>query len=198
MSALSEKLAKKKFAHRDITLCLDGTLSLKRDEAMEELAKLARSTENGKSAPDARLSADPVLTATKLVESIEDEMRANSITLRITAVSFGEYNKFIIQNKPRKDSEADRSFGFNTQEFFLFVARRTGTYIDEAGNENAIDKAEWDAIEESLTDGDHDRIAGAILDINRREGQRGVDFLSRDSATTPDSDETSESPETSE
>lgn len=210
MSALSAKLSEKKFAHKDITICLDGTLSARRDEALGDLVAKQRTLEASREereqpATDARLASSPIAAFAKAVEvaretiaAIEDEMRASSIIIRLTAVSFGEYNKFVIQNKPRKDSVGDQQFGFNTQTFFMFVARRTGAYIDADGNSNVITEEEWDAIEEALTDGDHDRLAGAVLDLNRRDGQRGVDFLLRASEVTPDSSETSESPETQE
>jgi hypothetical protein len=191
MSALSSKLTESKFSFRDVTICLDGTLSNRRDQAMADLAFLSRETEEG-ATPDARLSADPRVAARALVDSIENEMREHSITIRITAVPFGKYNSFIIQNPPRKGNLADQSFGFNSTDFFMFVAKKTGQYLDDEGELHDISDAEWDQIADALTDGDHDRIAGAIIDVNRREGARGVGFLSRDSKPTPDSDATSE------
>lgn len=192
MSVLSSKLANQKFAYRDVTFCLDGQLSARRDDAMQALVDALRLAENGKG--DQRLAAKPGAAERAVVDAIEDEMREQSITLRLTAVPFGEWNKFIIQNPPRTGV----SEGFNTSTFFMFVARKTGKFVTDDGELEDVSDAEWTEIENRLTDGDHDRIANALLEINRREGQRGVDFLSRDSKKTIGSDETPESPETQE
>lgn len=197
MSVLSKKLANRTFAHRDITICLNGELTLERDRAMADLMATQRAKDDDKQG-DLRLGQDLVGDARRVVEEIEDRMREHSITLRVTAVSFGEYNKFVIQNPPRKGFAGDQSFGFNTETFFMNVAKRTAVFVDDDGSEHEIADDEWALIKESITDGDHDRIAGAIIDINRREGQRGVDFLSPGSAKTPASSEMSGSPETTE
>ncbi|MFF9565728.1 hypothetical protein ACF1AJ_20435 [Leifsonia sp. NPDC014704] len=197
MSTLSEKLSARKFPQRDVTICLNGELSLRRDEAMAEMVRALQAEKEGR-ATDARLGQSPSAAAQRKVDEIEKEMRDESVTLRFTGVPFGEYNKFIIQNPPRKGNQIDLASGFNTQAFFMFVARRTGVHVDEQGRENEVTEAEWDAIELALTDGDHDRIAEAIITVNRREGQRGVDFLSPVSERTPDFSETSESPATGE
>lgn len=192
MSKLSSKLSKQKFAHRDITICLDGELSVKRDAAMAAYSAALQQGEN-----DSRLTLKPGKTEGELVDLIEDEMRDKSITLRFTAVSFGEWNKYIIQNPPRKGNVQDAQLGYNSQTFFMHAARKTGTAVDGDSTEE-ITSDEWGQIEAALTDGDHDRIAGALIEINRREGQRGVDFLSQGSKPTRDSEETSVSPDSSE
>jgi hypothetical protein len=197
VSALAKKLADKKFAFRDITLCLDGTLSRQREELMAELFAATRSAEDAPN-PDARLSSvSPAKALQKRIDALEDEMRDSSITIRLTAVNFGEYNKFIIQNPPRKGNTQDAQLGLNGSTFFMDVARRTAKFLNEDGELEDIADDEWEQLEETLTDGEFDRIANAVLDLNRREGQRGVDFLSRGSKTTRDSDETPASLETS-
>lgn len=178
MSKIDAALAAQKFSHRDVSVCLDGNLNAERDKLMLELAQAVKNQENG-TEHDARLSASPVAVAKKAVEKLEETMRAATITLRITAVPYGEYNKFLIQNPPRKGNASDAQWGFNSQEFFVFVAKKTSKSVEDDGSLEDITDAQWDRIVAALTDGDHDRIGTAVIEVNRREGQRGVDFLSR-------------------
>ena len=80
----------------------------------------------------------------------------------------------------------------------MHVARHTAKYVDEHGDIHDIDGKEWSAIDKAITDGEHDRIAKAVLEVNRTVGGEEIAFLDDASATTTDSVATSESPEASE
>lgn len=199
MSALSDKLAAKRFPSKDITICLDAELSAERERAADAVAKaervlnLARKhAEDGTG--DGRLAGNPVKAAEKQlaeaeaeVQRVEERIRPVAVTLRFTAVPFGEWNKFIVQNPPRKGKEEM----FNPTTFWLFVARRTGKYVTESGGVEDISKEEWDELEQSLTDAEHDRLASTLYGLNKAES-RGVDFLSSNSGKTTGSSEISE------
>jgi hypothetical protein len=107
-------------------------------------------------------------------------MREDSITIRITGVSFGDYNKMMAANPPREGHDES----FNPSTFFLYVAKRTGKSLEDDGTLEDITPDEWEWIESNLTDGEHDRLAGAVVAVNRTAGARGVDFLSRSSSGT--------------
>lgn len=195
MSALSDKLAAVKMPHRDVTICLDGALALEREEAYANLVSVidaVKKAEDGKG--DTRMSGAGLKKAKKAVEDVDARVREVAITLRFTAVSFGEYNKFIMQNPPRKGKDET----FNPSTFYMFVARRTGQYVGEDGTVSNISKDEWDGIEASLTDGEHDKIATAINLVNRQDSMRGINFLSSNSEKTPSSSENSGQPDSSE
>lgn len=194
MSALSDKLAAKKFPSKDVTVCLDAELSAERERANREvvaaeggLRAAVRAAEEGTS--DGRLSANPVKAAEKklaaaqaAVQQVEDRMRPVSVTIRFTAVPFGEWNKFIIQNPPRKGKDEM----FNPSTFWMHAARRTGKYLTETGEVEDISKEEWDELEGSLTDAEHDRIAQTLYTLNKAD-TRGVDFLFSSSEKIPTS-----------
>lgn len=196
MSGLTNKLAAKKFPHRDVTICLDGELAAEREEAELALNRAIAAAEQARrdaedGTGDNRLGVSvsgPVKKARKVLEDVERRMRAVAVTIRITAVSFGEWNKFVIQNPPRKGKQEL----FDGTKFFMALARQAGKYVDDDGSVHDIDKADWDAIEASLTDADHDRIAQTVFQVNKHDSTRGVDFLSSNSETTPTSSETSE------
>lgn len=178
--SLNDKLASKKFPHRDVRICVDGELSAEWSEAMATLVAAERDAERAKEGQgDSRLSGGAVGKARSVLAAVEERMQGALVTIRITAVPFGEYNKFLTQNPPRKG----KNESFDPTTFYMFVARRTGQYVGDDGALEAISKEQWDAIEESMTDGDYDRIAQAVVAVNRSDSARGVDFLSSNSGT---------------
>lgn len=183
MSSLTDRLNNRKFPTKDITLCLDGELTQQRDTALAELAQ-------AKQRASERLTGGGTAEIQKRIDAIEDQMRESLITIRITGLPFTEYNKCIQACPPRKGKQEV----FNASTFFLYTARRSSHYIDGEGNPQPITSEEWDQIEAALTDGEHDLIASAVIDVNRTQGMTGVGFLGHASATTPASSETSELP----
>jgi hypothetical protein len=182
--SLSDKLQHRTFPTKDVTLCLDAALSAERDAAMAELAKQQQ---------DSRLASGKGAIQKRITE-IESRMRDSLVTLRITGLPFAEYNKAVHANPPRKG----RQETFNPTTFFLYVARKSTQYIDEAGEAHDITGEEWDRIESGLTDGEHDNLATAVIEVNRTQGLQGVGFLGRASEKITGSPETSGSPELSE
>lgn len=185
--SLSDKLAHRTFPTKDVTLCLDAALSSERDAAMAELVK-ARQTDSG------RLASNTAGRIQKQINEIEARMRDSLVTLRIVGLPFAEYNKCVHANPPRKGKQES----FNPTTFFLYVARKSAKYIDENGDPQDISSEDWEALEASLTDGEHDNLANAVIEVNRTQGLQGVGFLGRASATTRDSSEISEPPAPSE
>lgn len=186
MSKISKKKSERKFPFRDVTLCLNGELIDERDQAQKALNLVISQAQ-----PQKRLRSSEVgVDERRRIEEIEDAMRDASVTIRITGVPFGDYNKMMAANPPREGHEEL----FNPGTFFLYVAKRTGQSVEDDGTLEEITPEEWEFIEATLTDGEHDRLASAVVQVNRTAGARGVDFLSRSSGATSSSDEISESP----
>lgn len=197
---LSQKLAKARFAFADEPFCLDGPLNQKRDQALADLAnaqsKIERARERSGEG-DVRINDTSIRDAEKALAQIEEEMRESLIVLRFTAVSDGQWNKWIVQNPIRKGNELDRSMGFNTDTFFRKVAKETcKVYAPETDETFDISTEEWDLIIEAMTSGDWDRVSMTLLRINQREGQNGPDFLLSGFKRPQDSAPTSDSPAT--
>jgi hypothetical protein len=184
--SLSDKLQHRTFPTKDVVLCLDAALSAERDAAMAELVK-------ANDPATRRLAGNGGREVQKRIDAIEDRMRESLVTLRITGLPFAEYNKCVHANPPRKGKQET----FNPVTFFLYVARKSATYV-EGDEALPISDEDWAALEGALTDGEHDNLANAVIEVNRTQGLQGVGFLGRASATTTDSSETSAQPEPSE
>jgi len=189
MSKVSQKLKSAKFPFKDVSISLDRALGAERDELLQArppLAARAAAVVEEK-APDARLGGPSVAKELqkldKKIADVETAMRDSAITLRITGVSFGTYNEYIAANPPREGKQEQ----FNSSTFYIYVARRTAQSLEDDGTLEPVTDTEWDDIEANLTDGEHDRIAMAVVAVNRTEGLRGVDFLSNISGATPSS-----------
>ncbi|MDQ7877373.1 hypothetical protein Q9R08_05215 [Microbacterium sp. QXD-8] len=179
MSNLSSRLQQRKMPTKDVRICLDLDLLAQRDEAMRGLAA-AKSRQND----DGRMVGSPsVNNALARVTEVEDRIRDASIVIRITGVDRTKYNSFFLACPPRKA----RQEAFDTSKFYMHVARETGKYVDEHGETHDITSEEWADIDKVITDGEHDRIAEAVLYVNREVGGQGIDFLGDASETTRDS-----------
>lgn len=183
MSNLLSRLEQRKMPTADVPICLDLTLLKERDEAMAALAAAHRRRKD-----DDRMVGSPaVKSARAAVDDVEQRIRAASIVIRITGVDRTTYNRFFLACPPRKG----RQEAYDTSKFFMHVARETGKYVDENGDVHEMTREEWDAIDKNITDGEHDRIAKAVLEVNREAGGTDIAFLGDGSVTTLDSSATS-------
>lgn len=190
MSNLLNRLAERRMPQKDVRICLDLTLLAERDNAMADVARIRRQQD-----ADQRMVVGPDLArARAAVADIEDRIKHASIVLRITGVDRTTYNRYVLECPPRKG----RQESFDSSRFFMHVARETATYVDENGDEHPMNSAEWEAIDKQITDGEHDRIAEAVIEVNRTVGGTDIAFLSDGSATTRDSFGISASPGASE
>lgn len=179
MSNLLSRLEDRKMPSKDVRICLDLNLLTERDEAMARLASSQRLRQG-----DDRMVASPaVADARAAVEDVESRIRAASIIIRITGVDRSTYNQFFLKAPPRKG----RQEPFDSSKFYMLVARDTSKYVDQDGAVHDMSSAEWDEIDKIITDGEHDRIAQAILDVNREVGGNDIAFLGDASETTRDS-----------
>lgn len=190
MSNLLSRLEGRKMPHRDVSICLDLNLLNRRSEALSALVDANTAQEK-----DQRSVVSPAIRdARAAVADAEAAIREESIKIRITGVDRKTYNQFLIECPPRKGKQEL----YDPTVFFMHVARQTGQYVDENGEVHAMTEEEWAQIDSVLTDGEHDRIATAVIEVNRTVGSNNIDFFANASETTRDSFGISASPVDSE
>lgn len=203
MSSITSKAANAKFAFKDESFCVDGTLNKRREQLMQELVLATRTQESDKG--DKRINASPVKDVQDRIDALEEQMREHLITIRFTAVNNGLWQKWIMQNPPRKGNNFDASMGYNTTSFFRHAAIQSSMSVEDHGTAEdgsdavlePIPESEWVLLEDIFTAGDWDRIDMTLITLNQKDGSRGVDFLRRGSRETDNSETTSDSPVTS-
>ena len=186
MSNLLSRLESRKMPHRDVAICLDLNLLNRLNEALRRVVDA-----NTAQAKDQRSVASPELRAARAeVADAKAAIRDASITIRITGVDRNTYNQFLLDCPPRKGHQEM----YDPNIFFMHVARQTGQYVDENGNVHEMTDEEWELVDSKITDGEHDRIASAVIEVNRTVGSNNIDFFETASETTRDSSGISASP----
>lgn len=184
MSNLSDRMNARKMPHKDVPICLDLDLLEQRDEAMTRVRPSAVQD-------DRMVSASS--SAKARVADLEEQIRAASVTLRIKGVDRLTYNRWLVECPPRKGKQEP----YDSAKFFMHAAKNSAVYLDDDGEEHELDAEDWAAIDKNITDGEHDRIAKAVVHVNRSVGAVDVSFFVTASETTRDSSEISASRETS-
>lgn len=185
MSDLLDRLEEREMPFKDVPICLKLNLLRERDEAIATVDRIYRQQK-----ADQRMSGDAaaLAAAKEAAAAVDEKIRAASITIRVTGVDRTTYNRFLLANPPRKG----RQEPFNSATFFMHVAKVTGVYVDSAGGVHEMTAEEWEKIDSTITDGEHDRIASAVIEVNREVGATDIGFFAGSSVTTPASSETSE------
>lgn len=188
MSNLSDRLGQRKMPHKDVPICLDLDLLAQREEAMRAVSSRRQAVQ------DARLvTSSGAAEADARVAELEQQIQESSITLRVKGVDRLTYNRWLVECPPRKGKQEP----FDSTKFFMHAAKNSAVYVDEDGAENEIGADDWATIDKMLTDGEHDRIAQAVVHVNRSVGAVDVGFFVNASETTRDSFGISASRETS-
>lgn len=197
MSDLLNRLEARTMPSQDVVICLDLDLLSKRDEAMKAVASAQAAARVAARAEDERLvsaqlkESDAVVAAKARVAELEAAIRDASITLRIKGVDRLTYNAWLLACPPRKGKDVGP---FDASKFFMHAAKHSAVYVDANGGEHPISDEEWAVIDKQLTDGEHDRIAQAVIHVNREAGRVDVTPFVSGSATTTDSFGISASP----
>lgn len=181
MSNLSTRIATRKMSHKDVPICLDLDLIDQRDDAMSALDAAHRTA---KLSDERMVSGEhpAVSAARERVDEIDAQIRDASVILRVYGVDRHTYNQWIVDCPPRKG----RQELFDSSTFFMHAAKKSAVYVDENGAEHEITPDEWVAIDK-MTDGEYDRLAQAVLHVNRGIGSVDVGFFGNGSAPTTDS-----------
>src|SRR5690606_3902667 len=178
--------------HKDVPICLNMDLLEERDDAMRALDSAARAS---KSQDDDRMvsrETPAVAEARAHVNALDQQIRDASIVLRVYGVDRHTYNQWLVDCPPAKGKQGQ----FNPSTFYLHAAKNSAKYVDENGTEHEITDEEWSQLDK-MTDGEHDRLAQAVLHVNRSVGQVDVSFFGNASEMTRDSFGISASRETS-
>lgn len=205
MSKLSSKLATATFNFRDVTVSLDGESGRKRDELYARLTELVTVA-----AKDARLtkSSGEAEELHEQIQVLEDKIREHLITLRFVPAGIDKWNEITGLNPPRDNIAIDQARGYNVADVAKATATWTGSLVDtdsvEEGTDPAtwptekIEAGEWASLWSKLTGGEFNQIWVTVLQLNEIDSMNRTAFLGRGSTTTLVSDETSDSPATSE
>ena len=170
MSELDDQLDDWDYPTKDVPICLKPDLIRERDQAMSELdTATRRERESTQMVPD----KTPVKEARARVEALEQQIREKSVTIRITGVDRHTYASYFLLAPPRQGKRET----YDPTKFFMAVARKTGKHVGKDGKLRDISDAQWDRIDAKIDDGTHDRIAEAVLEVNRTVGGSNIDFL---------------------
>lgn len=181
MSAFDEALDEAELNYIDVQVCLKGPLRREWEALTEAITELQEQERLAKDEPaaDARMSAKS--ETAKVREDLQAQMEAlrpkvlkATVTIRITAMTFAEWNSLVLEYPPRDGNMVDRTYGFNTLEFYPAAMRASGQKVEDDGVSD-ITPEQWARLEAQFTDAVMDDFARAVNTLNRREGA-GVPF----------------------
>lgn len=155
--SLKTKLKQAKADYEDFTICLDRPLAREYEKAREVA---------GKNTAD-RMAANPdkdpeVVRLSKLVKDA-------SVTLRIYALPWGEYNDLVIRH-PARDGRDEQ---FNAVTFFPEAAKAGAVELTDK-SEIPVHEDDFDELVAGMSDGEFDRLAGAVVIANRSNRSVGI------------------------
>jgi hypothetical protein len=212
MSSLRTKLAAASFRSADVPVCLNGALSMKRDDLHKQLQEAVRSAGEAKraTAADERLAAPtgrpepadnrlgqptPLDALLEEIQAVEAEMRDQIITLRFTTLPTDQYEMLKVGAPARSTAADDQIRGYNVHTVTKEAAALSGVLVEDSedGSERVeeIDAEEWADLWQKLSSGDFDRIKYTIINLNETNGHAGVEYLKKGSSRTRSSGTTS-------
>lgn len=146
--SMKSKLKARKPEQMDLVFCLDRPLLKDLEAARTEHAREA----------EGRVSAPK----SKRVKDLEAAVQDASVTIRITSVPWEEYNELMLEHPPRDGHDEQ----FNSSTFYEAAAKATAVEVTPKSTV-PIPEEDWDEFVSGLTDGEYDRLAGAIVAVNR-------------------------------
>lgn len=146
--SLKAQLKKRKAEFVDLVFCMDRPLVKELEDARaDDRANSEKAYAGGKSAR---------------VKELEKAVRDASVTIRISSLPWSDYNALIAEHPPRDGVDET----FNSSTFFEAAARATAVEVT-ATSTVPIPDEDWDEFVNGLTDGEYDRLAGAVVQVNR-------------------------------
>lgn len=146
--------------------------------ATQRLANLNRAKKKDPEELEAAKSEQEAVAAA--VEAKKEELRAQVLMLRFTALPSPLWQSIIAKSAPRKTFTTDAHKGYNVHEVTKLAAQVNGVVVEDDGSTTALNAAQWAKLWESLSGGDFDRVWGTITRLNERNGWEGVEFLKKD------------------
>lgn len=161
--SLKSKLKQRKPDFEELVFCLDRPLAKRFEAARAELARL----NEGKGAYGGKAAGHK--DAADLVKSLQQEVAAATVKIRISSMDREAYNSLVLEHPPREGINEV----LNPETFYLAAAKATAVEVT-AKSTVPIPDEDWAEFEGGLTDGEHDRIANAVIVVNRNVGS--IDF----------------------
>lgn len=146
--SLKSKLKARKPEQMDLVFCLDRPLLKELESARVEHAREV----------EGRLA----VPKSKRVKELEAAVADASVTLRILSLPWEEYNGLMLEH-PARDGHDEQ---FDSSTFYLAAAKATAEEVT-ALSTVPIPEEDWDEFASGLTDGEYDRLAGAVVAVNR-------------------------------
>lgn len=179
------------FATIDVSICLKRSL---RDAFEEADSAALRAQAAFDDAAERKLpTGGPAVDrdeAFAKVEAIEAEMRAKSVTFTVTGISAADFMEVALKHPPQEDRQEDLMRGFHAPTFFPAIVRRCLTAP-------VMTNAQWERVLDTLTSGQFEQLAGAVMKLNRDDSGR-IPFSYAASVVNRSSGETSNAPSDSE
>lgn len=146
--SLKSKLKQRKPEQIDLVFCLDRPLlkeleSARSDASRQAEGRMARGT-------------DP------RVKELEKQVEDASVTIRVSSLPWDQYNALMLDH-PARDGHEEQ---FNASTFFAAAAKATAVEVTGL-SAVPIPEEDWEEFLEGLTDGEYDRLAGAVVQVNR-------------------------------
>lgn len=152
--SLKTKLQKRTDEHVDLVFCMDR-------QAAKELEQSRTRDRAGGSAYSGGKSAR--------TKELEKAVKDASVTIRITSMPWPDYNALQAQHPPVEGSGTS----FNAETFFESAAKATAVEVT-AKSTVPIPEEDWEEFIAGLTDGEYERLAGAVMQVNRNVGTVGT------------------------
>lgn len=147
--SLKSKLEKRSADYVDLDFCLDRRLAKSLAEARLEQGRAEGAYGAGKS---------------KALRDLEKQVLEASVTIRITAMPWPEYHALVNEHPPREGFPGEV---FNPNTFYVAAAKQSASEVTDLGSTVPIHDEDWDEFVNGLTDGELDRLAGAVHQLNR-------------------------------
>lgn len=96
-------------------------------------------------------------------EAMKGEIEAATVTFTLRALPREKFRSLLNQHPPRKDNRADQSLGYDIDGFTFALARKCTV-------EPSLTKDHWDRLEETLSQGQWNKLHRAALDVNQSSG----------------------------
>lgn len=149
--SLKTKLKQRKCEQIDLVFCLDRPL----------LGELAVVRAEDAADAEGRMSGGKSAKARELEKAVADA----SVTIRMFSLPWDEYNALMLEH-PGRDGMDEQ---FDPSTFFAAAARATAVEVTATGTVPIPDD-DWDEFVDGMTDGEYDRLANAVVMLNRNVG----------------------------
>ncbi|GAA1323733.1 hypothetical protein ACFSWE_09560 [Leucobacter albus] len=146
--SLKSKLKARKPEYLDLVFCMDRPLLKELEQARTEHAEAAAE----------RLS----VPKSPAVKALEKAVADASVTLRVSSLPWEAYNDLMLEHPAREGHDEQ----FNSSTFYAAAAKATAEEVT-AKSTVPIPEEDWEEFAAGLTDGEYDRLAGAVIAVNR-------------------------------